>query len=116
MEYKKLYEFVNKEGKEYFTQVKRTNHFIVLEMFGGIELGSLQKKLKRIKGIVYIKFDGSEIWIRVKGSLNSFMGKLDGTVKIGEFDRYDKDLWLWYIENETPFKYRWFIALFSRWF
>lgn len=113
--YNKLYELVNEEGKELFTFVKRTNHFVVLGVSTFASFTEVQEKLKRVKQILYVKFENELAWIRIKGGLNRFMGKLNGSIEVKEFDRFDRTLWLWYIENETPFRYRWILMMVA-WF
>ena len=118
--YDKLFEFVNKEGKEYFTNVRRTNHFVVLTVSSFSGEYEVKERLKRIKQIKFMKFQEGEVWLRIGSSLNKFMRKLNGEVEVLPFDNFDKELWLWYIENETPFRYRWmmlFIWMFfwRRW-
>ena len=108
---KKLSELVNKKGKEYFTYAKRTNHFIVLGISGFVGSAEVIAAIKKVNEVKFYKLEENCVWIRIKGSLNKFIDKVQGTLEIRDFDRFDKELWIWYLENETPFRYRWLFML-----
>ena len=116
MAYKKLYDFLNTEGTKHFESVRRTNHFVVLKVSHDTYHGDIIDKIKRVDQVKFYKVENGQIWIRIKGGLNSFMGKLNGELKIDDFDKFDKELWIWYVENETPFRYRWMIMFIGFFF
>ena len=111
---KKLSELVNIKGKEYFTFAKRTNHFVVLGISTFSESYEIIEEIKKVKEVKFYKLEDGCIWIRISGSLNKFIDNVQGTIEIKDFDRFDKELWIWYLENETTFRYRW-IIIFLLW-
>lgn len=108
----RLYMFVNEHGNKYFKSVRRTNHFIVLKIDSFADREEMINKVKRVDDVVFFKVQNDELWIRIRKSLNGFMNKLNGELEIEPFDKFDKELWIWYIENETPFRYRWLFFFF----
>ena len=112
---KKLSDLVKEKGSEYFTYAKRTNHFVVLGISEFVSTIDVVNEIKRVKEVKFYKLENGDIWIRIRGSLNRFIGAVENTIEIKEYDRFDKELWIWYLENETAFRYRWlFILLFLR--
>ena len=111
---KKLAELVNKKGGDYFTYAKRTNHFVVLGISTFADSTKVINDIKNVKEVKFYKIEEDFIWIRIHGSLNKFIDQVEENIEIRDFDKFDKELWIWYLENETPFRYRW-LFMFLIW-